>query len=38
MPLIAQMSACSEIVSPRWGGTEITMRFNVREQDGAGHR
>jgi serine/threonine-protein kinase RsbW len=33
LPLIAQLSASSEIVSPEQGGTEIIMRFNVREQE-----
>jgi serine/threonine-protein kinase RsbW len=32
LPLISQMSASSEIVSPEHGGTEIIMRFDVREQ------
>ena len=38
LPLIIRMSARSEIRSPRRGGTEITMRFNVHEQDEAGRR
>ena len=33
LPLIAQMSASSEIVSPERGGTEIIMRFDLREQE-----
>jgi serine/threonine-protein kinase RsbW len=33
LPLIAQLSASSEIVSPEHGGTEIIMRFDVREQE-----
>jgi serine/threonine-protein kinase RsbW len=33
LPLIAQLSASSEIVSPDHGGTEIIMRFDVREQE-----
>ena len=33
LPLIAQLSASSEIVSPEQGGTEIIMRFDVREQE-----
>jgi len=33
LPLIAQLSARSEIISPERGGTEITMHFNVRQQD-----
>jgi anti-sigma regulatory factor (Ser/Thr protein kinase) len=36
LPLIIRMSARSEIRSPERGGTEITMRFNVHEQDEAG--
>jgi serine/threonine-protein kinase RsbW len=32
LPLISQMSASSEIVSPQHGGTEIIMRFDLREQ------
>jgi serine/threonine-protein kinase RsbW len=35
LPLIAQLSASSEIVSPEQGGTEIIMRFDVREQEEA---
>jgi anti-sigma regulatory factor (Ser/Thr protein kinase) len=38
LPLIAQMSARSAIVSPERGGTEITMRFNVHEQAEADRR
>ena len=38
LPLIIRMSARSEIRSPTRGGTEITMRFNVHEQDEAGRR
>jgi anti-sigma regulatory factor (Ser/Thr protein kinase) len=33
LPMIAQLSASSEIVSPEQGGTEIIMRFDVREQE-----
>jgi serine/threonine-protein kinase RsbW len=33
LPLISQMSASSEIVSPDRGGTEIIMRFDLREQE-----
>lgn len=33
LPLIAQLAASSEIVSPEQGGTEIVMRFDVREQE-----
>jgi serine/threonine-protein kinase RsbW len=35
LPLISQMSASSEIVSPPHGGTEIIMRFELREQEEA---
>ncbi len=35
LPLISQMSASSEIVSPRHGGTEIVMRFELSEQEEA---
>jgi serine/threonine-protein kinase RsbW len=35
LPLISQMSASSEIVSPQHGGTEITMRFELSEQEEA---
>jgi anti-sigma regulatory factor (Ser/Thr protein kinase) len=38
LPLIAQISASSEIVSPEHGGTEIIMRFNIHEQEGDGRR
>lgn len=34
LPLISQMSASLEIVSPERGGTEIIMRFDVREKGG----
>ena len=33
LPLIVQLSARSAITSPKRGGTEITMHFNVRQQD-----
>jgi serine/threonine-protein kinase RsbW len=33
LPLISQMSASSEVVSPERGGTEIIMRFDLREQE-----
>ena len=33
LPLISQMSASSEIVSPEHGGTEIIMQFDLREQE-----
>lgn len=32
LPLISQFSAESEIVTPKDGGTEIIMRFDLREQ------
>ena len=35
LPLISQISASSEIVSPQHGGTEITMRFELHEQEEA---
>ena len=35
LPLISQMSASSEIVSPQEGGTEIVMRFELSEQEEA---
>ena len=35
LPLISQMSASSEIVSPQEGGTEIIMRFALDEQEEA---
>lgn len=38
LPLIAQLSARSEIISPKRGGTEISMQFDVHEQDGAARR
>jgi serine/threonine-protein kinase RsbW len=34
LPLISQFSAGSEIVSPEQGGTEIIMRFDLREEGG----
>jgi serine/threonine-protein kinase RsbW len=36
LPLISQMSASSQIVSPEDGGTEIVMRFDLREQEEGG--
>jgi serine/threonine-protein kinase RsbW len=33
LPLISQISASSEIVSPEHGGAEIIMRFDLREQE-----
>lgn len=38
LPLIAQISARSEIVSSEHAGTAIIMRFNVQEQEGDGKR
>jgi stage II sporulation protein AB (anti-sigma F factor) len=35
LALIVRMSASLEIVSPKRGGTEIVMRFNIHEQGGA---
>jgi serine/threonine-protein kinase RsbW len=35
LPLISQLSASSEIVSPQRGGTEIVMRFDLAEQEEA---
>jgi anti-sigma regulatory factor (Ser/Thr protein kinase) len=35
LPLISQMSASSEIVSPEQGGTQIVMRFDLLEQQQA---
>ena len=35
LPLISQISASSEIVSPKHGGTEITMRFELHEHEEA---
>lgn len=34
LPLISQISASSQIVSPEDGGTEVIMRFDLREQEG----
>ena len=36
LPLISQMSASREIISPEHGGTEIIMRFDLREPEQAG--
>jgi hypothetical protein len=33
LPVISQMSASSQIVSPEDGGTEVIMRFDLREQE-----
>ena len=38
LALIARMSTSAEIVSPQRGGTEIVMRFNIHDQDGADGR
>jgi serine/threonine-protein kinase RsbW len=35
LPLISQMSASCEIISPAHGGTEIIMRFDLREPEQA---
>jgi anti-sigma regulatory factor (Ser/Thr protein kinase) len=32
LPLISQFAAGSEVVSPEQGGTEVVMRFDLREQ------
>lgn len=32
LPLISQFAAGSEVVTPERGGTEVTMRFDLREQ------
>ena len=32
LPLISQISARSEILSPEHGGTELIMRFDLREE------
>jgi anti-sigma regulatory factor (Ser/Thr protein kinase) len=36
LPLISQFASGSEIVTPEDGGTEIIMRFDLREQEGPG--
>ena len=36
LPLISQISASSEILSPQHGGTEIAMRFELHEREEAG--
>jgi len=33
LPLISQFAAGSEVVSPHHGGTEVIMRFDLREQE-----
>ena len=35
LPLISQFSVASEITTPQQGGTEITMRFDLREEGDA---
>jgi anti-sigma regulatory factor (Ser/Thr protein kinase) len=35
LPLISQISASSEILSPQHGGTEIAMRFVLHEEEEA---
>ncbi len=35
LPLISQIAASSEIVSPEHAGTEVIMRFDLREQEDA---
>jgi serine/threonine-protein kinase RsbW len=37
LPLISQISASSQIVSPEDGGTEVIMRFDLREQEEGRH-
>jgi serine/threonine-protein kinase RsbW len=37
LPLISQMSASSQIISPEDGGTEVIMRFDLREQEEGCH-
>jgi anti-sigma regulatory factor (Ser/Thr protein kinase) len=32
LPLISQFATGSEVVSPEHGGTEVIMRFDLREQ------
>jgi len=36
LPLISQFAVSSDIVSPEQGGTEIVMRFDLRERGEAG--
>jgi anti-sigma regulatory factor (Ser/Thr protein kinase) len=36
LPLISQFADASEIVSPEQGGTQIIMRFDLREEGEAG--
>jgi anti-sigma regulatory factor (Ser/Thr protein kinase) len=36
LPLISQFADASEIASPEHGGTEIIMRFDLREEGEAG--
>ena len=35
LPLISQFADASEIASPEEGGTQIVMRFDLREEEGA---
>jgi serine/threonine-protein kinase RsbW len=36
LPLISQFATGSDIVSPEQGGTEVIMRFDLREEGGDG--
>jgi len=36
LPLISQFADASEIASPEEGGTQIVMRFDLGEEEGAG--
>ena len=36
LPLISQFADGSEIITPERGGTEVVMRFDLREQEGSG--
>jgi serine/threonine-protein kinase RsbW len=36
LPLIAKLSASLEILAPEYGGTEIMMRFDLREHEDDG--
>ena len=35
LPLIAELSTHSQIITPTQGGTEVIMRFDIYQQDGA---
>jgi serine/threonine-protein kinase RsbW len=35
LPLMAQLSASMEVRAPEHGGTEVTMRFDLREEEDA---